>query len=53
MGKKKSFIILLILAILATGGVICMNSDISIQKNYKKPVRFKKLKYRKFNIEDD
>ena len=53
MGKKKSFIILLILAILATGGVICMNSDISIQKNYKKPVRFKKLKYRKFNIEDE
>ena len=27
MGKKKSFIILLILAILATGGVICMNSE--------------------------
>lgn len=52
MGKKK-FYYLTNFSNIGNRRVICMNSDISIQKNYKKPVRFKKLKYRKFNIEDE
>lgn len=58
MGKKRitNIIILsiLLLVILGVGGYyICSNSEFFIQKDYKKAVRIKKLKYRKFNIEDE
>ena len=58
MGKKRinNIIILsvLLLVILGVGGYcICNNTDLFVQKNYKKSVRFKKSKYSRFNIEDE
>lgn len=53
--REKSIIILsiLILTILGVVGYAYVSSDIFIQKDYKKQVRFTKLKYRNFNIEDE
>ena len=58
MEKKRinNIIILsvLLLVILGVGGYcICNNTDLFVQKNYKKSVRFKKSKYSRFNIEDE